>query len=120
MAMRVLVKAMKVLSDETRLRTLNLLLERGCCVCEVMEALNVSQSTASRSLSALYDAGFLKLRREGLWAFYSIDKDRAQDFYSQMIDAVGKALKDERVLEADRERLRQLQPIISRHTAIAH
>jgi len=119
MAIRVLVKAMKSLSDETRLRTLSLLLDRECCVCEVVQALNVSQSTASRSLSALYDAGFLKLRREGLWSFYSIDKDRPQDFYSQLIDAAGKALKDDKVLEADRERLRQVQSIISRRTATA-
>jgi len=117
MAMRVLVKAMKALSDETRLRTLNLLLERECCVCEVIQALGISQSTASRGLSALYDAGFLKQRREGLWAFYSIDRDKPQGFYSPLIDALGKALKDDRVLQADRDRLRQLRPVISRRTA---
>jgi len=82
--------------------------------------LNVSQSTASRSLGALSDAGFLKLRREGLWAFYSIDRDRPQGFYSRLIDAARKALKDDKTLEADRERLRQLQPAISRRTTAAH
>ncbi len=35
--MRDVVKAFKALSDETRLRILHLLLERGCCVCEVMQ-----------------------------------------------------------------------------------
>ena len=69
--MRELTKAFKALSDETRLRILNLLMERECCVCEVMQVLNISQSRASRSLSALYDAGFLKLRREGLWSLYA-------------------------------------------------
>ena len=53
---------------------LNLLLQRECCVCEVMQALNISQTRASRNLSMLYNAGFLKQRREGLWAYYSIDK----------------------------------------------
>lgn len=112
--MHKLVKIMKALSDETRLRTLNLLLERECCVCEVIQALGISQSTASRGLGALYDAGFLKQRRERLWVFYSIDRDKPQDFYFQLIDVLGKALKDDRVLQADRDRLRQLQPIISR------
>ena len=62
-------KAFKVLSDETRLRVLNLLLERECCVCEVMQALEISQSRASRSLTALNDAGFLKQRKEGCGRF---------------------------------------------------
>ena len=39
---------------------LNLLLERECCVCEVMQVMEISQSKASRILSALYDAGLLK------------------------------------------------------------
>ena len=64
--MRDLVKAFKALSDETRLRMLNILMERECCVCEVMQALQISQARASRNLGALYDAGFLKLRRDGL------------------------------------------------------
>jgi ArsR family transcriptional regulator len=48
--MRETVKVFKALSDETRLRTLNVLLERECCVCEVMQALDISQSKASRSM----------------------------------------------------------------------
>ena len=63
--MRDIVKGFKGLSDETRLRILNLLLERASCVCEVMQALEISQSRASRGLSALYDAGFVKLKKEG-------------------------------------------------------
>ena len=68
--MRDLVKAFKALSDETRLRILNLLLVRECCVCEVMQALDISQTRASRNLSVLYDAGFLKLRKDGLVALF--------------------------------------------------
>ncbi len=57
--MRDFVKLFKALSDETRLRMLNVLLERECCVCEVMQALDISQTRASRNLAALYEAGFL-------------------------------------------------------------
>ena len=73
--MKELVKVYKVLADESRLRVLNLLMERECCVCEVMQALEISQSKASRILSTLYDVGFLKLRKDGLWSLYSIDWD---------------------------------------------
>ena len=104
--MRRLLKAMKALSDETRLRILNLLLEEECCVCEVMQVLDISESTASRGLSALYDAGFLKQRREGTWVFYSIEKDMAQ-YYSELVEAVREALEGNSVVEADRERLKK-------------
>jgi len=104
--MRDLIKALKALSDETRLRILNLLLERECCVCEVMQALDISQTRASRNLSILHDAGFLKLRKEGLWSLYSIAED-TEDFRAALLDAVRKALKDSKVLDGDRERLRK-------------
>ena len=103
--MRQLVKAFKALSDETRLRILNLLLERECCVCEVMQALQISQARASRNLSALYDAGFLKLRREGLWALYSIDREGLEDYYGDMVKAVTKGLKGNMLASQDKKRL---------------
>jgi len=109
--LRDVVRAMKALSDETRLRILNLLLERECCVCEVMQVLGISQSTASRGLGALHDAGFLKPRKDGVWSFYSVDKDRKQEYYSQLINAVTKALEDSEVAKADRERLRKAKRV---------
>jgi ArsR family transcriptional regulator len=109
--MRNLVKAFKALSDETRLRILNLLLERECCVCEVMQALQISQARASRNLSALYDAGFLKLRREGLWALYSIDRENIADYYHDMIDAVTKGLKGNEMVFQDKRRLNSAERI---------
>jgi ArsR family transcriptional regulator len=109
--MRHLVKATKALSDETRLRILNLLLERECCVCEVMQALDISQSRASRNLTALYDAGFLKLRKDGLWSLYSIDKEGMEEYYSDLVEAVRKALEGNKVVDADRERLRKAERV---------
>ena len=109
--MRELVKAFKALSDETRLRILNLLLERECCVCEVMQALNISQSRASRNLSSLYDAGFLKLNREGLWALYSIDKEGLKNHYTDLVNAVTKALEGNETALLDRQRLRSAKRV---------
>ena len=109
--MRDLVKVMKSLSDETRLRILNLILERECCVCEVMQVLGISQSTASRGLSALDDAGFLKRRREGIWAFFSIDTESMAEYYSEVIMAVKEALEGNKLYQSDRERLRQVRRV---------
>ncbi|MFH1032709.1 MAG: metalloregulator ArsR/SmtB family transcription factor [Chloroflexota bacterium] len=109
--MRDVVKVFKSLSDETRLRILNVLLERECCVCEVMQALGISQSRASRNLNALYDAGFLTLRKEGLWSVYSIDKKGMKEYQSQLIEAVGKAIKGNKIALRDVERLKKSERV---------
>ena len=109
--MRDLVKGMKALSDETRLRILNLLLERECCVCEVMQALNISQTRASRNLSALYDAGFLKLRKDGLWSLYSIDEEGMKPYYADLVEAVRKGLEGNELVTQDRERLKKAKRV---------
>ena len=109
--MRDLVRALKALSDETRLRVLSLLLERECCVCEVMQTLEISQTRASRNLAALYDAGFLKLRREGLWALYSIDREGVEEYASDVLKAVAKVLKNNETVAQDRERLRKTERV---------
>ena len=103
--MRELVKAFKSLSDETRLRILNVLLVRECCVCEVMQALNISQTRASRNLSALYGAGFLKMRKDGLWSLYSIDKEGMNEYLPYLLEAVSRGLEGNKQAEEDEKRL---------------
>ena len=109
--MRDLIKIYKVLSDESRLRVLNILLERACCVCEVMQALDISQSKASRGLSALYDAGILKLHRDGLWSLYSIDWDGMEKNLKAIVEATVLSFKRNRIMTADRERLRKAERV---------
>ena len=108
--MRDLVKSLKALSDETRLRILNLLLVRECCVCEVMQVLDISQTRASRNLNILYDAGFLKVRREGLWAHYSIDISNLNEYRSLLLDAVEVGLHQDAIASKDREHLKEVRP----------
>jgi ArsR family transcriptional regulator, arsenate/arsenite/antimonite-responsive transcriptional repressor len=105
------VKAMKALSDETRLRILNILLERECCVCEVMQALDISQTRASRNLGILHQAGFLRMRKDGLWALYSIDQDGMEAYYPSLVDAVRKSLEDNEVAAQDRKRLKTAERV---------
>ena len=104
--MREMVKVYKVLSDESRLRVLNLLFERECCVCEVMQALEISQSKASRILSALYDVGFLKLRKDGLWSIYSFDWEGMDAYLQDILEATRRAFEGNKQMGIDRERLK--------------
>jgi ArsR family transcriptional regulator len=105
MAMRDFAKLFKALSDETRIRILKILLERECCVCEVMQALDISQSRASRNLGILQDAGFVRSRRDGLWIVYSIDEQRMNSYASPLIELLRNSLVNEKILLKDRERL---------------
>ena len=109
--MRDTIKAFKALSDETRLRIINVLLERECCVCEVMQSLDISQTRASRNLGVLYDAGFLRLRKDGLWSLYSIDKERMKDYFSELVGVVGRALEGNDVAALDRKRLQEAERV---------
>jgi ArsR family transcriptional regulator len=105
MAMRDFAKLFKALSDETRIRILKVLLERECCVCEVMQALNISQSRASRNLGILEDAGFIKSRRDGLWIVYSIDEQRMNSYAAPLIELLRGSLVNDKIILQDKERL---------------
>ena len=107
--MQNLIKAMKALSDETRLRILKVLLERECCVCEVMQALDISQTRASRNLGILQDAGFLKARRDGLWTVYSIDWQAGNHYAVSLSKLFKDSPISSEVLEKDRERLKHAE-----------
>jgi ArsR family transcriptional regulator len=90
---------------------LNLLQERECCVCEVMQVMGISQSKASRILSALYDVGLLKLRREGRWALYSLDADRSKEYVVGILKGIKLWLSDNPVAAHDLERLKKARRI---------
>ena len=103
--MRELVKALKVLSDETTLRALNLVYEQECCVCEVMQALDISQSKASRHLSALYDVGILKFRKDGLWSVYALDREGMPAYLAEIVSAARQTVANTQIATLDKKRL---------------
>jgi len=65
----------KALADETRLRILALLLEGELCVCELIAALELPQSTTSRHLAYLRKSGWVRDRRHGVWMYYRFNED---------------------------------------------
>jgi ArsR family transcriptional regulator len=62
----------KALADETRLRILALLAEGELCVCDLMATLDLPQSTISRHLAYLRNAGLVEDRRQGVWMYYRL------------------------------------------------
>ncbi|WP_375722810.1 metalloregulator ArsR/SmtB family transcription factor [Arcobacter sp. KX21116] len=61
------------INDETRIKILKFIDINGeVCVCDIENSFDMIQSRVSRHLKILKDGGFLSLRREGRWAYYSI------------------------------------------------
>jgi len=103
--MREPIKVFKALSDETRIRMLTLLSEGELCVCEIMQALDISQSRASRNLGILKDAGLLKDRRDGQWVHYSLNKEGTA-YYSALLELLNNSLNSDKTILKGKENLR--------------
>ncbi len=74
-----MVDLFKALSEESRLRILSLLLENEMCVCELEAALKMTQSNASRHLTALKKCGILVGFKEAQWTHYRISDQFKQN-----------------------------------------
>jgi len=105
--MEKLARAAQAMSDETRLRILNVLLRQESCVCEMMQALEISQTRASRNLKILDDAGFLNMRTDGLYTLYSIRDTSGDGFYIELLSAVKKEMQANETAKKDVTRLKQ-------------
>jgi ArsR family transcriptional regulator len=70
--MKIFIRVMKALSDPNRVRVLKLLQEGELCVCEIQNVLNLAQSTVSKHMKILEDAGLVNREREGTWILYSL------------------------------------------------
>jgi ArsR family transcriptional regulator, arsenate/arsenite/antimonite-responsive transcriptional repressor len=68
-----IVAGFHALSEPLRLRVLELLQQRELCVCDLCDALQVSQSKLSFHLKTLKEAGLVNSRQEGRWIYYSLN-----------------------------------------------
>ena len=101
------LKPFKALSDETRLRMLNVLTAQECCVCEVMQVLGISQTRASRNLKILEEAGFLQARRDGTWVYYSLNDDSVKNFAAALAKITGHFTTRSPLFKKDRKHLKK-------------
>ena len=67
-----LAELFKVFGDSTRIRILFVLFEADVCVCDLAEALSMTQSAISHQLKILKQSKLVKSRREGKSVFYSL------------------------------------------------
>jgi ArsR family transcriptional regulator len=58
--------------DPTRVRIIAALRRWELCVCELVDALEISQSTLSGHLQVLRQTGLVITRKDGRWIYYSL------------------------------------------------
>ena len=73
-----LAELFKVFGDSTRIRILFVLFEAEVCVCDLAQALNMTQSAISHQLKILKQNKLVKSRREGKSIFYSLADDHVR------------------------------------------
>lgn len=67
----------KAFADENRLRILELLQQGEKCGNDLLDTVEVSQSTLSHHMKVMCSSGIVKSRKEGTWTYYSISQDGA-------------------------------------------
>ena len=103
--MEKLAVVFKALSDESRLRIINLLFHSGeLCVCDIERVVGATQTKVSRHLAYLRRVGLVDDRRQGLWMLYSIAKPKNED-HKKIMDFLGALLRSNDVAQKDARRL---------------
>lgn len=83
--MKSFLKVMKAASDPTRVKILKMLQKRVMCVCEIQTALGSAQSTASKHLKILEDAGLVEAHKDGLWVNYALSDGRQSPYAANLL-----------------------------------
>lgn len=80
------VPVLKALSDETRLRIIDILACGEQCACDVLEKLEITQPTLSHHMKTLTESGLVTGVKDGSWVRYTINDDR----YAEIIRFLNK------------------------------
>lgn len=84
-----MVRAMKALSDPTRLKIVKMLDHReNMCVCEIQAVLGIAQPSVSKHLKVLENADIVEPEREGVWVNYSLQVIGKGSELASLLDVV--------------------------------
>ena len=106
--MRELVAIAKALCDPTRIRVMAALRNGELCVCELVDALEISQSSLSSHLQICREVGVVTTRKESRWIYYSLSAR-----YASLIETIFAELqmlgRDEQLRQDARRLKKRLQ-----------
>jgi len=107
--MKEFIKVMKALSDPNRVKIVKMLQHKGMCVCELQEALQISQSSVSKHLKILEEASLVDYTKDGLWVNYYLTDGRKSPYASSIMGNLRHWLEDEPEVTDLMQRLPQIR-----------
>lgn len=69
-----IVKMLKAIADENRLKMIKLLSCESLCTCNFVNILEISQPNVSHHLKILKEAGLIEASKRGRWIDYSLNE----------------------------------------------
>ena len=93
--MKHFIKVMKALSDPNRVKIIKMLQQKNLCVCEMQNALGISQPNVSKHLKILEEAGLVDYQKDGLWVNYFLADGRTSPYAANAIGNLKHWLEDD-------------------------
>jgi len=100
---------LKAAADPNRARILKMLEGGELCVCQVVAALGLSQSTVSKHLSLLRSAGLVVERKQGRWVHVRLGPSRVNGYAPPLLSLLRGWLGKDATVRSDAERVRQIR-----------
>ncbi len=92
--MKNMISFFRAMGEDTRVKIISMLLEEEKCICDLIEALKISQSAVSHHVKILKQADLVNDRRKGKWTYYSINKGgfekHIENFQDKFVKPIGK------------------------------
>lgn len=109
--MRTVSETFKALSDPNRLRIVMMLKTKPLCVCEISAILELANSTVSKHLSILRQAGFIVDEKSGRWVNYRLATEEESPLAHQLLDQVAGSLAASKEIQADQLALQSVNRV---------
>ncbi len=103
--MKDFIKVMKALSDPNRVKIVKMLQHKSMCVCELREAIQISQPAVSKHLKLLEEAGLVGFKKDGLWVNYHISYGSESPYVASLLGNMRHWLEDNQEIADLVERL---------------
>lgn len=89
------IEFLKAIAQSTRLKILYFLKDGEKCACEIIPRMKEDQSSISRHLTNLKNAGILESRKEGVSVYYKIKDKRVFTILGLVDDIIKAQVKEE-------------------------
>lgn len=106
--MREVLAVMNALADENRVRLVMSLSDHELCVCQLVDFIGLADSTVSKHMSILRDAGLVRSRKRGRWVYYRLAGGDASALVQNALSLVRQSLRDDATIRSDGAKLLEM------------